>query len=222
MEPNLTEPANSQRSDDELVELAQSGDIESAKVLFMRCYPMLTAYAGTVCGDESLAKDAVQEAYLRFFVSFNRFTPTHKFKPWVKGIIKNIIREEWRFRGKIKDFGTKEVPKDIENIEDRKSETIGDKLDRKDFEELLAGFPEQLADLDQGYQQVGGAMLERLRKGEEPLSSDEIAQKTGISRRSVYRYRDTFEKRWKRQCEKRGFDPCLVEKILGKKKNEPV
>ena len=143
---------------------------------------------------------------------------SNKFVPWVKGIIKKVVYEEWRHAGKdAKNFGTEHVPEDIDNIEDCKSETTDDKLDRKDFEELLADFPKQLADLDQCYQQIGGAMLERLRNGEEPFSSDEIAQRTGISRRSVYRYRETIEKRWKRLCEKRGFDPSVVENILGKK-----
>jgi RNA polymerase sigma factor (sigma-70 family) len=224
MEPNFTEPPNAQRSDEELVKLAQSGDFEGAKELFTRYYPMYVSHALRICRDENLAKDAVQEAYKRFACKFNELHPPIKLAAWVKGIIKNVIYEEWKYRKRDGNSGTEHVPTDINNVEDRKNETPGEKLDRKDLEELVGDLPNVLADLDDSHQQIGQIYLEHFRLEEQPPLADDIAKKVGISRHTVFRYRETIEKRWKRLCEKRGFDTSLIDKIFWKKKkpNEPV
>lgn len=217
MDPGTTEHVDAQRSDEELEELAESGDFTSAKQLFARYYSKFKFHALGICKDEGLAEDAVQEAYSRFACNFNGFRRPYKFAAWINGIIKNVIREEWKYR---KKSGTGLVADDIGNIEDRKNETTGEKLDRKDFAQLVEDLPKLLE--DQYHRQIGELYSEAFRNGRKPPSPDEIAKKVGISRRGVFRYRDTIERRWKRECAKSGFPPCFIDELLGKLKSEQI
>lgn len=217
MEPSATERMDAQRPDEELENLAALRDFASAKELFARYYFKFKVHALGICKDEGLAEDAVQEAYLRFAFNFDDFRPPYKFAAWINGIIRNVIREEWKYR---KKTGTGLVADDIGNIEDRSNETTGEKLDRKDFANFVEDLPKFLQ--DQHHQQIGELYREAFRNGQEPPSPDEIAKKVGISRRGVFRYRDAIERRWKRECAKRGFPPYFIDEILGKQKSEPV
>jgi len=215
MEPSLKMPANAQRSDEELVKLARSGDLESINELFTRSYHNYVSFAWYLCRDDNLARDVVHEAYLTFVCRFNELRHPDKSAAWVRGIITNLIRKEWRRAKRERNYGTEHVPEDTDNIVDHVYEAPSDKLDLVDFKKLIEDLPKELDGLDEPYKQIAAVALERFRNGEEPLRPGGIAQVTGIPKRSVYRYGKEIYMRWKRLCEKRGFDSSFITRILG-------
>ncbi len=202
---------DAQPSDEELAKLVQSGDIESGNLLFSRYQSELLSHALRSCGKtglaDELAKDLLQEAYLKSFARFNEFRSPYKFAPWIKAFISNIAKERKRAdRKKDEISGTNNAPEDINNIVSENDKTPYDELCDKDLEqELWPVLEKRLADLDESHQQVGMVMLEHFRNGEKPPSLDDIGKITGIPRRSVARYRDKIRQFWKPLCEKLGF-----------------
>jgi RNA polymerase sigma factor (sigma-70 family) len=211
MESNSDEPVNEQRSDEGLAKLAQSGDVESGRLLFERHQPELMGYALYFCREEELAKDVLQQAYLTAWTQFNTFGSPFKFAAWVKRFVDNIAMNWIRAqKSKAKIFGTGDDPEDINNKASENDKTPHDTYCEKDDSEalkkLLPILEERLANLDETHQQIGRIVLEHFWD-EKSLSLDDIVKITGIPKSSVRRYLDKIRKIWKAPCAKWGFEP---------------
>ncbi len=59
-------------------------------------HQMALIYARTICGDEHVARDLAQEAFLSGWRNWSRFDVTRDFGSWLRGIIRNKWREHCR------------------------------------------------------------------------------------------------------------------------------
>ncbi|MGH7976887.1 MAG: RNA polymerase sigma factor [Limisphaerales bacterium] len=137
---------DTERSDEELAKLAQSGDVESGSLLFERHQLKLMDYSLYVCRkNKELAEDVLQQAYLTIWNRFSEFGAPYEFAPWVKRFIDNIARNAMRAeKNKTKIFGTGDNPDDINNMADKNNESLRHKFDAEDINELLPILERQL------------------------------------------------------------------------------
>ena len=82
-----------QRSDEELVALATSGDPDSFNQLVMRWERPIFALAYRVIGREEDARDVCQETFLRAFRGIKSFKRQAKFSSWLYRIALNLCRD---------------------------------------------------------------------------------------------------------------------------------
>ena len=76
-------------SDERLVELASSGDLESFTILADRYRVRAMRIAYGILHNRADAEDAVQEAFIRIYRSLGRFRGTGRFSTWLYRIVVN-------------------------------------------------------------------------------------------------------------------------------------
>src|SRR6187200_52350 len=81
------------RTDEELVERAQAGDLESFNQLVSRWERPIFALAYRTLGREEDARDITQETFLRAFRSLSGFKGDAKFSSWLYRIALNLCRD---------------------------------------------------------------------------------------------------------------------------------
>ncbi len=90
-------------SDSELVEKAQAGDGEAFGELVRRHSRYLFGVAYRVTGDEGLAEDVVQDAFLKAWEQLDRFDFRAQFTTWIYRIAVNRAIDVLRRRGKMRE-----------------------------------------------------------------------------------------------------------------------
>ncbi|MFN2591128.1 MAG: RNA polymerase sigma factor [Actinomycetota bacterium] len=73
----------------ELVERAQSGEIEPFEELVRTYQQLALRTAHVITGDAADAQDAAQEAFVKAFYALGRFRPGAAFRPWLLRIVAN-------------------------------------------------------------------------------------------------------------------------------------
>lgn len=77
---------------------ALQGDANAFGTLFQWYGPRLQAHAVRICGNTSLAKDAVQETFISAFIHYSSLRDASSFYPWLKKILTNhclhLLRKE--------------------------------------------------------------------------------------------------------------------------------
>jgi RNA polymerase sigma-70 factor (ECF subfamily) len=81
------------RTDEELVALATTGDLDSFNQLVARWERPIYALAYRTLGREEDARDVVQEAFLRAFRGLRGFRGQAKFSSWLYRITLNLCRD---------------------------------------------------------------------------------------------------------------------------------
>jgi RNA polymerase sigma-70 factor (ECF subfamily) len=81
------------RTDEELVALAQGGDIDSFNQLIVRWERPIYALAYRVIGREEDARDVCQDAFLRAYRALPGFKGQAKFSSWLYRIALNLCRD---------------------------------------------------------------------------------------------------------------------------------
>jgi RNA polymerase sigma-70 factor (ECF subfamily) len=81
------------RTDEELVERATAGDLESFNQLVARWERPIYALAYRTLGREEDARDVVQEAFLRAYRGLKGFKGQAKFSSWLYRITLNLCRD---------------------------------------------------------------------------------------------------------------------------------
>ncbi|MGH9464146.1 MAG: RNA polymerase sigma factor [Thermoanaerobaculia bacterium] len=90
-------------SDAQLVEKAQAGDGEAFGELVRRHSRYLFGVAYRVTGDEGLAEDVVQDAFLKAWERLDRFDFRAQFTTWIYRIAVNRAIDVLRRRGKMSE-----------------------------------------------------------------------------------------------------------------------
>ena len=85
-----------QRTDEEIVALANAGDTESFNQLVARWERPIFALAYRVLGHEEDARDVCQETFLRAFRGLKGFKGQAKFSSWLYRIALNLCRDRFR------------------------------------------------------------------------------------------------------------------------------
>jgi RNA polymerase sigma-70 factor (ECF subfamily) len=75
---------------------AREGDRNAYGELVSRCYPDVSRVVFRLCGDEQLAQDAVQEAFIRAWVKLPDYRSKAPFSHWVYRIAVNLVLDTLR------------------------------------------------------------------------------------------------------------------------------
>jgi len=94
-----TDPAPSRAEETQAIERARAGDHEAFRVLVERYQGRLFRLSARVLRDEDLARDAVQDAFLKAYVSLRRFEGRSSFYTWLYRLTLNVCFD-MRRRGK--------------------------------------------------------------------------------------------------------------------------
>jgi len=78
-----------QLSDEQLVEIVRNKDKQLYAEIIRRFEKKLLRYANYLVGDEALATDAVQEAFIKAYVNLHSFNLKLKFSSWLYRIVHN-------------------------------------------------------------------------------------------------------------------------------------
>jgi RNA polymerase sigma factor (sigma-70 family) len=81
-----------ERTETELVALAQAGDVDAFAQLIERTRVIALALAFRLIANPETVRDVVQEAILQAFLSLDRLRDTTRFRPWFYGIVLNLCR----------------------------------------------------------------------------------------------------------------------------------
>ncbi len=81
-----------ERTETELVALAQAGDADAFSQLIERTRVIALALAFRLIANPETVRDVVQEATLQAFLSLDRLRDTTRFRPWFYGIVLNLCR----------------------------------------------------------------------------------------------------------------------------------
>lgn len=76
-------------SDEQLVKIIRSSDKELYAEIIERYQEKLMRYAGYIIGDENMAEDAVQDAFIKAYINLNGFNVKKKFSSWIYRIVHN-------------------------------------------------------------------------------------------------------------------------------------
>jgi RNA polymerase sigma-70 factor (ECF subfamily) len=127
------------RTDEELVALSVSGDVDSFNQLVLRWERPIYALAYRVIGREEEARDIVQETFLRAFRGIRNFRGEAKFSSWVYRIALNLCRD-WIRRERRTPISPTPEGVDIVELaaEQGPAESIEDLVARHDMSRVVA------------------------------------------------------------------------------------
>jgi RNA polymerase sigma factor, sigma-70 family len=83
-----------------LIEELRSGSVDAAERLFSKYQKRLYSYILSSVKDDSIARDLLQEAMLKAFVSIKRgqYHEDGRFEPWLVRIARNVLMDHYRDR----------------------------------------------------------------------------------------------------------------------------
>jgi len=128
------------RTDEELVALAQAGDLDCFNQLVSRWERPIYALAYRTLGREEEARDVVQEAFLRAFRGLRGFRGQAKFSSWLYRITLNLCRDWIRRERRAPVVQLPEGVDPIEVADERvaPAESVEDLVARKELSEAVA------------------------------------------------------------------------------------
>ena len=88
------------KSEEQIVEAAQNGHLESFGVLYERYHSPMVALAYSMLGDRDLADDAAQETFAIACQKLGTLRRRDKFAGWLGSICRNVARSILRSKGK--------------------------------------------------------------------------------------------------------------------------
>jgi RNA polymerase sigma-70 factor (ECF subfamily) len=164
-----------------LVERSLNGDGDAFAELVRRYQAKVSRTVYRTLGNRNETEDAVQEVFLRAFLSLRKFKLTHAFGPWIFRIATNYCIDQLR-RRKVRKY---ELWGDLRGREEGR--LMRDLSRNGDFESVLLKEPEQ-------YEQVAQALIDDLKpeykiafvlRELEKMSYGEIARILQISQLAV-------------------------------------
>ncbi len=82
--------------DAHLAQLARTGDAGAFGELVRRHHRGVYRLAAAILGNRSEAEDAAQESFVRTYESLERYDSTRAFRPWLRGIVVKVCRQQQR------------------------------------------------------------------------------------------------------------------------------
>jgi RNA polymerase sigma-70 factor (ECF subfamily) len=167
----------------EIITRAKAGDHEAFRVLVERYQGRAYRLARRIMGDDELAQDVVQEAFLKAYASLGRFEGRSKFYTWLYRLVFNLcIDTKRRDRSPGPVEWSEEHPLDVApeaaaaGIGGPEVATPSRELERKELGELMARAIEALPE---------DASRTLLLREVDGLSYAEIAQSLGVPKGTV-------------------------------------
>ena len=167
----------------EIIARAKAGDHEAFRVLVERYQGRAYRLALRIMGDEDLAQDVVQEAFLKAYGSLGRFEGRSKFYTWLYRLVFNLcIDTKRRDRSLGQVEWSEEQALDVApeaaaaGIGDPDGATPSQELERKELRELMTRAIEALPE---------DARRTLVLREVDGLSYAEIAQSLGVPKGTV-------------------------------------
>lgn len=157
-----TFPATTIPTIDDIVRRAQQGDVDAFEAIYRASAPAIFLLCKRMSGDESTARDLVQDVFVRAWEKLTTFRGQSALSTWLHRLAVNVVLEQMRAR---KRDLSRLIEGDDDSFGSRASDTPADA--RMDLDTALATLP-------------GGARTVFLLHME-GYSHDEIAQMTGIA-----------------------------------------
>ena len=99
--------------DQELMARLAAGDNAALEELMRRHRPAALRQARSMLGDESLAQDAVQEAFVRVYLLRASYRPEFAFTTYLAAIVRNLCLDEIR-RRRLRPVPAQDLPEGLE------------------------------------------------------------------------------------------------------------
>ena len=93
----------SNRAEKEIIGNCQKGDVDSFGLLVRKYQRIMLTFAYRMMGDWDEAKDALQDAFVKAFLSIGRFDKSTRFFHWLYRILINQCKDRLRQRSRIKN-----------------------------------------------------------------------------------------------------------------------
>lgn len=88
------------KTDEVLMDLICKGDQDALTQLYNRYYPRIVRYFYRMLADEDLARDLVQDLFIKIMEHPEGFDTTRKFSPWFYRTAGNMARNSWRLKSR--------------------------------------------------------------------------------------------------------------------------
>ena len=161
-------------SDDELVQLYQTGNQEAFEELLTRHQERVFKYIYLVVRNEALANDLFQDTFVKviMFIKQRRYVENGRFLPWVIRIAHNVMMDNFRKEQPEVSIHRQDHPFDLLNNVRLSDPSVEDDLIQqqllRDVKELIAYLP---------YSQKEVVQM----RFYDDMSFKEIADRTGVS-----------------------------------------
>jgi RNA polymerase sigma factor (sigma-70 family) len=185
-------------SDEALVALVERSDDDAFAELYDRFGGVAFALARRMLRDETLAEDAVQDAFLTIWRTAGRFVPERsKAATWVLTIVHHravdLVRREERRRGEPLETGVEAGAASTE-------EAVWLRLERERVQQALQGLPDQQREAIELAYYGGFTQSELADRLGEPLGTIKSRMFAGLSRlRELLAAGETESERWSRR-----------------------
>jgi RNA polymerase sigma-70 factor (ECF subfamily) len=114
------ESTTQEQPDEQLVEAARNGHLESFGILYERYHSSMSALAYSVLADRELAYDAAQEVFVIACRDLRALKHEDKFGAWLAGICRNVARGMLRTKSRTITSNFQQEPKDTDAKEQRR------------------------------------------------------------------------------------------------------
>ncbi len=161
-------------SDDELVQLYQTGNQEAFEELLTRHQERVFKYIYLVVRNEALANDLFQDTFVKviMFIKQRRYVENGRFLPWVIRIAHNVMMDNFRKEQPEVSIHRQDHPFDLLNNVRLSDPSVEDDLIQqqllRDVKELIAYLPDSQKEVVQ-------------MRFYDDMSFKEIADRTGVS-----------------------------------------
>ncbi len=161
-------------SDDELVQLYQTGNQEAFEELLTRHQERVFKYIYLVVRNEALANDLFQDTFVKviMFIKQRRYVENGRFLPWVIRIAHNVMMDHFRKEQPEVSIHRQDHPFDLLNNVRLSDPSVEDELIQQ---QLLKDVKEMIAYLPDSQREVV-----KMRFYDD-MSFKEIADRTGVS-----------------------------------------
>ena len=129
---------NANISDNALMVSLQRGDTKALCQLIERWQDRLLSFTYRYVQSESIARDLVEETFIRLYQSNHHFDPKRSFSSWLFGIAANLCRNQMRWWARRPEYPSENLPEIVETT------TPADVMNRQESDAALAGAVRQL------------------------------------------------------------------------------
>lgn len=113
----------------ELIEMASTGDPLAARALYDRYAPRVYAVVRRIAGEDDVAEDYAQEAWIRIFRALPDFRGDSRFSTWVHRIAVNAALQGLR-RSRTRDARRAPMPSTIPTQPARRDALLANRLEQ--------------------------------------------------------------------------------------------
>lgn len=121
---------------------ARLGDLSAFRSLYEEVRPGLHNVVRRLCGDDDLAQEIVQRAFVRAYENLGELREDLAFSGWMRRIALNLLRDHWRRDNRSGDLPDDDDPGALQDPSPGPEVLLEDHQVRDHLEQALADLPE--------------------------------------------------------------------------------